>query len=243
MKWFKFYGQDYLSDPKMLSLNACERSCWITLLSYSSINDNGMITHLSEHNLMIQAGVNPMEDEWDTTKGIIEKLVKLEMITNDNGMITVKNWQKRQETNLTSYERVKRNREKKRNDNAMITLEENRIEENRIDKLNTPANAGTKKQKGDYARDALFPMFWEHYPNKTSKKKAEQIWERIFQGKTKEECDTLFPKIFDGLTRAVVSAQWQKDGGQFIPHPTTWLNQERWNDEATTLPTSKTIKI
>ena len=43
------------------------------------------------------------------------------------------NWQKRQETNLTSYERVKRFREKKRNDNAKITLEENRIEENRRD--------------------------------------------------------------------------------------------------------------
>ncbi len=44
MKWFKFYGQDYLSDPKMLSLSSAERSCWITLLCYSSVNDNGMIT-------------------------------------------------------------------------------------------------------------------------------------------------------------------------------------------------------
>jgi hypothetical protein len=25
--------------------------------------------------------------------------------------------------------------------------------------------------------------------------------------------------------------QWQKDSGQFIPNPTTWLNQRRWEDE------------
>ena len=24
--------------------------------------------------------------------------------------------------------------------------------------------------------------------------------------------------------------QWQKDKGRFIPHPATWLNQERWQD-------------
>ena len=27
------------------------------------------------------------------------------------------------------------------------------------------------------------------------------------------------------------SAQWSKDNGQFIPHPTTWLNGKRWEDE------------
>ncbi len=132
MKWFKFYGQDYLSDPKMLALTGSERSCWITLLCYSSVNDNGMITFLSEEQLMIQAGVGLTSEEWDKTKGVLEKFKKLKMIRIDNGEITLENWQKRQETNLTSYERVKRHREKKRNDNAMITLDKNRIDKNRI---------------------------------------------------------------------------------------------------------------
>ena len=26
------------------------------------------------------------------------------------------------------------------------------------------------------------------------------------------------------------SVQWTKDSGQFIPHPATWLNGERWSD-------------
>ncbi len=30
--------------------------------------------------------------------------------------------------------------------------------------------------------------------------------------------------------------QWAKDGGRFIPHPATWLNQARWEDEASAAP-------
>ena len=30
-----------------------------------------------------------------------------------------------------------------------------------------------------------------------------------------------------------MSAQWQRDNGQYIPHPATWLNQGRWDDELT----------
>lgn len=138
MKWFKFYGQDYLSDPKMLALTACERSCWITLLSYASVNDNGMITFLSEEQLMSQAGLDLQKEEWKETKGVLERLKKFKMIHIDNGMITVINWQKRQETSLTSYERVKRYREKKRsdnaNDNAKITTDKIRVDKNRRDK-------------------------------------------------------------------------------------------------------------
>ena len=134
MKWFKFYGQDYLSDPKVLALSACERSCWLTLLSYGSANDNGMITFLDEQQLMAQSGISPINEEWACTLGVLKKLENLKMITLDNDVITILNWNKRQETSLTAYERVKRHREKKKNDNAMITTDKNRIEENRIDK-------------------------------------------------------------------------------------------------------------
>lgn len=144
MKWFKFYGQDYISDPKMLSLTACERSCFITLLSYASVNDNGMITFLDEQQLMIQAGVSPLHDEWQQTLGILKKLVKLGIVTIDNEVITIVNWQKRQETSLTSYERVKRYREKKRNDNAN---DNDRVEENRIDKNNTTSEVELRVEK------------------------------------------------------------------------------------------------
>ena len=33
------------------------------------------------------------------------------------------------------------------------------------------------------------------------------------------------------LQKFTACDQWKKDGGQFIPHPATWLNQEGWDDE------------
>jgi hypothetical protein len=32
------------------------------------------------------------------------------------------------------------------------------------------------------------------------------------------------------ISRAKTSDQWAKDGGQFIPHPATWLRDRGWED-------------
>ena len=45
-----------------------------------------------------------------------------------------------------------------------------------------------------------------------------------------------------GLRRWKASEQWTKDKGKFVPHPTTWLRREGWNDaiagEVAPLPAS-----
>lgn len=149
--WFKFYGGEYLSDSKMTALSAADRSCWLTLLCYAS-QDQGRVRHLTETVLMVQSGVKPETEEWERTKGVIERLVSLEMIQDDNGVITLKNWKKRQESYLTGYERLKRYRERQKedgndnvDDNAMITLDIDKEEDIDIDKerekKKTPAHA------------------------------------------------------------------------------------------------------
>ncbi|EPH2637469.1 phage replication protein [Pseudomonas aeruginosa] len=73
--------------------------------------------------------------------------------------------------------------------------------------------------------DSLFDQFWAVYPNKTCKAKARAKWEKL------KVTPDLFNKIMAGLRKQCASQAWLKDGGQFVPHPTTWLNGERWNDE------------
>lgn len=68
-----------------------------------------------------------------------------------------------------------------------------------------------------------FVIFWESYPKKVAKRKAELAFKKI---KASE-----YPKIFEALEKHKKTDQWTKDDGKFIPHPTTWLNQERWNDQ------------
>lgn len=115
--WFKFYGGEYLSDPKMLELRATERSCWLTLLCYASTSQiPGEIRYLDEHRLMVMAGVQYGTSEWDVTKGVLQKFEKLGMVKrDDNGMLTVCNFRKKQETALTVAERVRKHRERNAN--------------------------------------------------------------------------------------------------------------------------------
>jgi len=76
-----------------------------------------------------------------------------------------------------------------------------------------------------------FETFWTAYPKKRSKGAAEKAWAKI---KPNEQ---LLGEILDALERAKTSADWQKDGGQYIPYPATWLNAKGWEDDYTPAPT------
>ena len=71
----------------------------------------------------------------------------------------------------------------------------------------------------------MFDAFWEAYPRKRSKGQAEKTWTKLNPN------DELLDAILTGLENAKRSTQWQKDGGQFIPYPSTWLNAKGWEDE------------
>ncbi len=77
-----------------------------------------------------------------------------------------------------------------------------------------------------------FELFWKAYPRKVAKKVARDKWNRI------EMTDELFAKIMAAVEAQKKMPQWVKDSGQYIPHPSTWLNQERWEDEVQGAPIS-----
>lgn len=70
-----------------------------------------------------------------------------------------------------------------------------------------------------------FEAFWEKYPRKTAKANALKAWAKL---KPNAELAT---KIMQSVGYHCVCADWVKDEGQFIPHPATWLNGKRWEDE------------
>lgn len=89
----------------------------------------------------------------------------------------------------------------------------------------TDTNTDKNKNNTPPMVDDLFPKFWKMYPNKKGKAAAEKAWKKL-----KVTAD-LFGQIAEGLAAQVVCEAWVKDGGQFIPHPATWLNGKRWEDE------------
>ena len=67
-----------------------------------------------------------------------------------------------------------------------------------------------------------FERFWSVYPRKIGKQSAKRAFERV-----KVPLETLVTAV----ERQKCSDQWTQNNGQFIPHPATWLNQGRWDDE------------
>ena len=70
-----------------------------------------------------------------------------------------------------------------------------------------------------------FDEFWKNYPRKVGKKDAIKSWNKI---KPSQE---LVEKMLSTINIQIQSEQWNKNNGQYIPYPTTWLNQGRWDDE------------
>jgi hypothetical protein len=70
-----------------------------------------------------------------------------------------------------------------------------------------------------------FAEFWHAYPKKVAKAGALRVWNRL------KPDDALHQTILQAVRIASGSEEWRKDGGRYIPHPTTWLNQRRWEDE------------
>lgn len=86
-------------------------------------------------------------------------------------------------------------------------------------KTNTNPNP---KQK---SADAQFDLFWSVYPRHTNKDAARKAFAKI---KPDEE---LMQTMLSSIEKQKKSAQWENDNGRFIPHPATWLNGKRWEDE------------
>lgn len=85
--------------------------------------------------------------------------------------------------------------------------------------------AGTRAGKGADELPPGFAEFWSIWPNKVAKDKAIESWVKVSPD------DALQLQILDAVRWQSKSTNWTKDDGQFIPHPTTWLNQRRWTDE------------
>ena len=90
-----------------------------------------------------------------------------------------------------------------------------------------PSKSGPRSPFKSKRQEQLFDEFWAQYPKKRSKGQAEKTWVKL------KPDEQLFKAILDGLERAKTSVEWQKDGGQYIPYPSSWLNAKGWEDEYT----------
>lgn len=86
-------------------------------------------------------------------------------------------------------------------------------------------NRNRNINKKDINYSIEFTTFYNSYPKHIGKEPAWKAWQKL-----NGDCPPL-DDLLKIVERFKVSPEWQKDNGQFIPHPATWLNQKRWQDE------------
>ena len=73
------------------------------------------------------------------------------------------------------------------------------------------------------ALDRSFDKFWACYPRHTAKQDAKRAFLKISPD------DTLLNTMLTAIQRQKQTEQWSDP--RYVPHPATWLNGRRWEDE------------
>jgi hypothetical protein len=221
--WFKVWHRDLLSDPDWAKLHMVERA--VVLHAWCLAAREGKRGGTFKLADLLTLG--------DQVSSVIEKLCAQNWlhVGRASGQLYVPNWRRRQESDSAHRVRKHRELQQKRgrnpaacNDN--VTAHVTGIREGEGE------GEGDKKKKppivpleGDEPKG--FSDFWKAYPRKVGKGAARKAW---IKAKGRPPLDKLLAavesqKAAGHLPIAPVGGKW------FCPHPATWLNQGRWDDE------------
>ena len=82
-----------------------------------------------------------------------------------------------------------------------------------------------KEKENEKAKESLFAQFWAAYPKRKDKAKAQKAFSKLCPN------EQLLAEILAALDWQKQSPDWLKNGGQFVPYASSYLNGRRWEDE------------
>jgi len=219
MKWFRMY-HDLVDDPKVQKLPGETFKFWINLLCLASRSpERGTI----QMQLPDLAFALRMDDQ--AVHDMLSDLVSRGLVHEMDGSFEIHNWQGRQYDSDSSTERVRKHREDaKRSGNVTETLHD------RSGNVTPSVSVSSSVSESDSVSvtstlDERFERFWQVYPKKRSKGDARKWWTKH------KPSDELTDTMIAAVQKLSRSKDWTKEGGQFIPYPASWLNDEGWSDE------------
>jgi len=159
-------------------------------------------------------------------------LLKNFVIPFENGLCVIKHWKMHNLIQKDRYKPTAYTEEMSKltlKNNNVYTLDTQCIQE--ITELEPQVRLGKaslgedsknipRKNALEYTED--FKTFWDRYPKRVGKDDAFKSWK-----KTNPRLDD----VMFALSWQIESEAWQKSEGQYIPNPSTYLNQGRWKDE------------
>ena len=210
--WFRMYSE-FASDPKVQSMSEVMQR---RLLMLFCLRCSNVLATLQPDELAFALHISI--DELSDAKTLF---LQKGFIDDQWNLI---NWDKRQFNSDSSTARSRKHREAKKefskNSNVGATLR---------NVAATPPDTDTdtdiKPPTPLRGADVRFDRFWSAYPRKKAKDAARKAWAK------RRPDDSMLASMLAAIAVQSKSAQWLKDGGQFVPYPATWLNDGCWQDD------------
>ena len=101
--------------------------------------------------------------------------------------------------------------------------------------------AGVKENKSAWEDFNRWSTDLEPLPNgewrgkRKDKEKAQRVFAKL------NPSQELLQKMLSAIQKSKMTDDWQKQNGQYIPYPATWLNGRRWEDEGVILESTPTL--
>jgi hypothetical protein len=111
------------------------------------------------------------------------------------------------------------------------------------DAVVTPEKLEARSQKLELREDTLAPwqermgVFWRCYPKKKGKGNVEKWF------KKHNPSPELVAQMVTAVQALLHTDDWQRERGQYIPHPATWLNAKGWEDEIQAMTSQRPTKV
>ena len=216
---FMFYAGDFLSDLNVQIMTMAQRGIYVTLLAMEWIEGS---LPSDVRTLKVLCGQHPnFEDDWASIKHCFYE--EDSRLYNRRLELERGEQKKRAEKNSKNGKIGAMKRWNKKEDSEAIAtpLPSNEIEKEIEIEIKKPKK---ENKTNEYLKE-FENEFWTLYPRRDNKKRAKDKYVQLRKSGTDKEI------ILGGLKNYI--KQWRSAGTEpeFIPMASTWLHQERFEDE------------
>ncbi len=225
MHYYQFHINDFIGETHFL--NNHETSIYLKLFNHYLHEEKP----LKNNKIFLQRLCGASEDEVMNVLNLFFEL-KEDSWHRDNLDLIIREYQSNKEANSRGGKKSALNRKKKLADNtssSALQLTNNHKpltinQEPEINKEETETNKQLTNEVICSENVSLeqFEEFWNIYPKKVGKEAARREWVRL---------NPDLERIKNSLGWQKTCKEWSGEDGRYIPHPSKYLLEHRWEDE------------
>lgn len=225
--WFKLY-EGFFNDPVKKKLRRIAGGDTFTIIYLKmqllSLKTDGILTFEGIEDTFAEELALIIDEETDNIKMTLAFLTSNKLIECSENQFLLPETVHNIGSETANAERVRKFRERQGKDKALLC-------NGSVTKCNADIYISISNTINSLISHG-FNEFYEKYPRKVDRKKAETKYANILKNlKTEEEVKSKQAEILDGLNCYIKEIESKKTEAKFVAHPTTWLNGERWKDE------------